>query len=386
MQIRIPSHRPCIGPAELEAVREVLESRWLGRGRLTKEFEDRLADYLGVRHVIAVNSGTAALHLALDALELKTGEEVIVPSLTFVSSVQAILAAGGRPVFCEVNPDSLNMEPGDAAACLSERTRAILAVHYGGRLCDMEGLRRLAAGRGIRLVEDAAHAFGSAVAGARAGSLGDIGCFSFDPIKNITCGGGGAVVTNDGELAERIRARHNVGLETDSWSRLTGERPWFYRVVEPGYRYYMSNLNAAIGLVQLERMEEFRARKRAIVRRYDEAFSATEGLTVVRHDLEDVFPFNYVVRVDGGRRDALMRHLKERGIGTTIQFIPNHMQPVFASFARPLPVTEQLYEEILTLPLYVEMSDADVEEVIGEVQAFLASPAAARGVMKTGGA
>lgn len=379
MQIRIPSHRPCLGPAELEAVRQVLESRWLGRGRLTKEFEDRLGDYLGVRHVIAVNSGTAALHLALDALELEPGEEVIVPSLTFVSSVQAILAAGGRPVFCEVNPDSLNMEAGDAAACLSERTRAILAVHYGGRICDMEGLRRLAAGRGIRLVEDAAHAFGSGVAGARAGTLGDIGCFSFDPIKNITCGGGGAVVTNNGELAERIRARHNVGLETDSWSRLTGERPWFYRVVEPGYRYYMSNLNAAIGLAQLDRMEEFRARKRAIVRRYEEAFSATEGLTVVRHDLKDVFPFNYVVRVDGGRRDALMRHLRERGIGTTIQFIPNHMQPVFAPFARPLPVTERLYEEILTLPLYVEMTDADVEEVIGEVQAFLASPAAARG-------
>lgn len=377
MQIRIPSHRPCLGPAELEAVRGVLDSRWLGRGRLTKEFEDRLAAYLGARHVIAVNSGTAALHLALDAIGLEAGDEVIVPSLTFVSSVQAILAAGGRPVFCEVNPATLNMEPGDAAACLGERTRAILAVHYGGRICDIQGLRRLAAGRRIRLIEDAAHAFGSGAAGARAGTLGDLGCFSFDPIKNITCGGGGAVATNDTKLAERIRARHNVGLETDSWSRLTGERPWFYRVVEPGFRYYMSNLNAAIGLVQLGRMEEFRARKRAIVRRYEEAFAATEGLAVIRHDLEDVFPFNYVVRVLDGRRDALMRHLKERGIGTTIQFIPNHLQPAFASFARPLPVTEQLYEEILTLPLYVEMTDADVEEVIGEIQAFLASPVAA---------
>lgn len=377
MQIRIPSHRPCLGPAELDGVRQVLESRWLGRGRLTKEFEDRLAAYLGARYVIAVNSGTAALHLALDALELEAGDEVIVPSLTFVSSVQAILAAGGRPVFCEVNPATLNLDPGDAAACWSGRTRAILAVHYGGRICDMEGLRRLAAARGIRLVEDAAHAFGSGAPGARAGTLGDIGCFSFDPIKNITCGGGGAVVTNHVDLAERIRARHNVGLETDSWSRLTGERPWFYRVVEPGYRYYLSNLNAAIGLVQLGRMEEFRARKQAVVRRYDEAFSAIEGLAVIRHDLEDVFPFNYVVRVLGGRRDALMRHLKERGIGTTIQFIPNHLQPVFAPFARPLPVTERLYEEILTLPLYVEMTDADVEEVIGEVKAFLAAPMAA---------
>lgn len=371
MQVRIPSHRPYLGPEELEAVRQVLDSRWLGRGRLTKEFEDRLAEYLGVRHVVAVNSGTAALHMALDALDLEPGDEVIVPSLTFVSSVQAIVAAGGRPVFCEVRPESLNLDVGHAAGLIGERTRAILPVHYGGRLCDMEGLRRLVAGRDIRLIEDAAHAFGSGAPGARAGTLGDIGCFSFDPIKNITCGGGGAVATNDDRLGALIRARHNVGLETDSWSRLTGERPWFYRVVEPGYRYYMSNLNAAIGLVQLRRMEDFRARKRQIVRRYDEAFSSIDGLAVIPHEADEVFPFNYVLRVLDGRRDALMVYLKERGIGTTIQFIPNHLQPVFAEFAVPLPVTERLYQEIVTLPLYYEMTDADVETVIGEVTAFL---------------
>jgi perosamine synthetase len=179
------------------------------------------------------------------------------------------------------------------------------------------------------------------------------------------------VATNDDRFGALIRARHNVGLETDSWSRLTGERPWFYRVVEPGYRYYMSNLNAAIGLAQLRRMDEFRERKRAIVRRYDEAFSAADGLAVIPHGADDVFPFNYVVRVLDGRRDALMAYLKERGIGTTIQFIPNHLQPVFAEFAAPLPVTEQLYQEIVTLPLYCEMTDADVETVIAEVTAFL---------------
>lgn len=362
-----------MGPEELEAVRQVLDSRWLGRGRLTKEFEDRLAEYLNVKYVIAVNSGTAALHMALDALDLKPGDEVIVPSLTFVSSVQAILAAGGRPVFCEVRPESLNIDVEHVAELITERTRAILPVHYGGRVCDMEGLRRLVHGRNIRLVEDAAHAFGSGPAGARAGTLGDLGCFSFDPIKNITCGGGGAVATNDDHLGTVIRARHNVGLETDSWSRLTGERPWFYRVVEPGYRYYMSNLNAAIGLVQLRRMNAFRERKRAIVRRYDEAFFSLDGVVVIPHDADTVFPFNYVIRVLDGRRDALMVHLKERGIGTTIQFIPNHLQPVFAEFAAPLPVTEQLYQEIVTLPLYYEMTDADVETVIAEVTAFLRS-------------
>jgi dTDP-4-amino-4,6-dideoxygalactose transaminase len=361
----------------MEAVRQVLESRWLGRGKLTKEFEDRIAERLGVKHVVAVNSGTAALHMALDALGLEPGDEVIVPSLTFVSSVQAILAAGGRPVFCEVSPETLNIDVDHAASCVTERTRAILPVHFGGRVCDMEGLRRLTEGRGIRLVEDAAHAFGSGFPGEWAGALGDLGCFSFDPIKNITCGGGGAVATNDDNLGALIRKRHNVGLDTDSWSRLTGERPWFYKVVEPGYRYYMGNLNAAIGLAQLRRMDQFRERKRVIVRRYDEVFSSLDGLAVIRHDLEGVFPFNYVVRVLGGQRDSLMIHLKECGIGTTIQFIPNHRQPVFAEFASPLPVTEWLYEEIVTLPLYYEMTDADVDTVIDEVAAFLRNPAAA---------
>ncbi|MCW5978761.1 MAG: DegT/DnrJ/EryC1/StrS family aminotransferase [Bryobacteraceae bacterium] len=376
MQIRIPAHRPYFGAEESRAIQAVLDSRWLGRGRITKEFEDRICEYLGVKHAIAVNSGTAALHMAVGALDVSPDDEVIVPSLTFVSSVQAILAAGARPVFCEVRKQDLNIDVADVAGRITPRTRAIMPVHFGGRVCDMEGLYRLTAGRGIRIVEDAAHAFGSSYGDRWAGALGDLGCFSFDPIKNITCGGGGAVVTDDDELSERVRVRHNVGLNTDSWSRLTGERPWYYTISEHGYRYYLGNLNAAIGLEQMKRLEDFRIRKLAIARRYDDAVAQTEGLAVIPHCLEGVFPFNYVTRVLGGRRDGLMAWLKERGIGSTIQFIPNHLQPAFSASRCSLPVTEELYREIVTLPLYYEMTDGDVEEVVREVRAFLASRSA----------
>lgn len=369
-EIRIPAHRPCLGPEELRAVERVFESRWLGSGAVTKEFERSLGQFLGVNHVIAVNTGTAALHMALAGLGIGPGDEVIVPSMTFISSVQAILAVGARPVFCEVKSATLTIDTDDAARCLSNRTRAIMPVHYGGRICDMEALRALSGDRSISLVEDAAHAFGSSHSGRAAGSLGNIGCFSFDPIKNITCGGGGAVVTNDDSVAARIRAACNVGVDRDSWSRLDTDRPWFYQVAAPGFRYQLSDINASIGAAQLRRLDEFRERKRSIVQTYERAFRDIPGLEMVAVGDEGVFPFNCVVRVRDGRRDLLMKALKQKGIGTAVQFIPCHLQPVCADFREELPITEQLYGEIMTLPLYFEMTDRDLEEVTGAVREF----------------
>jgi perosamine synthetase len=366
----IPTHRPCLGPGELDAVERVLDSRWLGMGQVTKAFEERLCEFLGAKHVIAVNSGTAALHVALAALDLAPGDEVIVPSLTFISSAQAILAVGARPVFCEVNPDTLNIDVSDAMARTTARTRAIMPVHYGGQVCDMDVLLPLARERKLWVVEDAAHAFGSSYKGRRVGTLGDVTCFSFDPVKNITCGGGGAVATDNDSLARRMLPRRNVGIDADSWSRLRSERNWYYEVVAPGYRYHLADLNAAIGLEQLRRAEEFKARKRAIMRRYDEAFGDVSGLTLIVHDRAETFPFSYVIRVLDGRREALMRHLRGGGIGSSVEFIPNHLQPLFAESSGRLPRTEQLYKEILTLPFYVEMTDADVEGVITAVRDF----------------
>lgn len=367
----IPVQRPYLGQEELQAVGRVFDTRWLGLGSTTKEFEDRLRDMLGVKHVIAVNTGTSALHIALDALGLQPGDEVIVPSLTFVASVQAILAVGARPVFCEVHTHTLNMDMADAFRRVTPRTRAIMPVHYGGLACEMDELLAWAREGRIRVVEDAAHAFGSTYRGRKVGALGDVTCFSFDPIKNITCGEGGAVVTDDDQVAGRIIPKRILGIDNDTWSRYRNERSWFYEVVTPGYRYHMGNINAAIGLEQLKRLDTFKIRKRDIVERYDKAFEGRGGLALIRHDLDEMFPFFYIIRVLNGRREAMAKYLKDRGIGTGVHYIPNHIQPLFAEFGTGLPVTEQLYEEILTLPLYYEMTDADAEKVISAVCSFL---------------
>ena len=366
----IPIQRPFLGREELDAVRGVFDSRWLGMGSVTKQFEDRLRDYLGAAAVVAVNTGSSALLLALEALKLSPGDEVIVPSLTFVASVQAIVSAGGVPVFCDVQADTLNMDPADALARITPRTRAIMPVHYGGLPCDMEALLPAARSRGLRVVEDAAHAFGSSYRGRRIGSFGDITCFSFDPIKNITCGEGGALATGDRSIVESASRRRLLGIDNDTWSRYRNERNWFYEVVTGGHRYHLSNINAAIGLAQLERVDDFRARKQAIVGRYDEALQDQRGLSLLQRHPTETFPFFYVVRVLDGCRDAMMAHLKSQGVGTGVHYIPNHLQPAFSPFRTPLPVTERVYEEIITLPLFYEMDEDQVGQVIDGVRGF----------------
>jgi perosamine synthetase len=369
----ISVQRPNLGPEELEAVGKVFDTRWLGLGATVKQFEDKIREYTGAKHVIAVNTGTAALHIALAALELQPGDEVVVPSLTFVASVQAILSAGGTPVFCEIEPDTLNMDMDDAFARVTERTKVIMPIHYGGFVCDMDKLMAFARPRGITVVEDAAHAYGSSYNGRKVGVLGDVTCFSFDPIKNITCGEGGAVTTDVDAIAAKIIPKRILGIDNDTWSRYRNERNWFYEVSTPGFRYHMANINAAIGLAQHEKMDRFRARKVAIVERYARELAGIAGLTLLKTPLEETFPFFYIVRVEGGRRDDLMKILKERGIGTGVHYIPNHIQPLFAASKVSLPVTEAVFEEMLTIPLHCELSDDDVTKVIAEIRSFFAA-------------
>lgn len=367
----IPAHRPCLGQAESLAVAAVFESRWLGSGATTRAFEDALREQLCTRHVLAVSSGTAALHLALDALELPPGSQVLVPSLTFVATIQAVVAAGLRPVFCEVDAATLSIDVADARRRVTPEARAILPVHFGGASCDMPGLTALAREHGLRVVEDAAHAFGSRDGTRMVGTCGDAGCFSFDPIKNITCGEGGAVATDSDLLARRIGARRNLGMASDAWSREAHAGAGAYEVRTHGYRYHLSNVNAAVGLAQLARAPSFRARKQAIVARYDEAFRGLDGLVPLTRPSPHVFPFTYVVRVPDGRRDGLRAHLRACGIGSLVEYVPNHLQPAFARFRAALPATERLYGEIVSLPLYVELADRDQDRVIAEVTRYL---------------
>jgi perosamine synthetase len=333
------------------------------------EFERALNQMLG-RHVVAVSSGTAALHLALNALGIGPGDEVVLPSLTFCATAQAVTATGATPVFCEIEPETLNLDVTDVASRLSERTKAIIPVHSCGNVCKMDALDEMAKRHGLRLVEDAAHAFGSSYRGHPVGGFGDVTCFSFDPIKNITCGEGGAVVTNDAVLAALLRRQRLLGMHRDSWQRSSDHRPWWYEVDVQGYRYHMSNINAAIGLAQLARFPRFRERRRELVRRYNESFRGIAGLDLLRWQLEDCCPFSYIVRVRSGKRDELFQFLASRGIEAGVNYVPNHLQPYFARYACPLPATEKTYDEIINLPMYSEMTADDFLCVTTAVHEF----------------
>jgi dTDP-4-amino-4,6-dideoxygalactose transaminase len=361
--------RPTLGAEELKAVEEVFATGWLGLGDRTKAFEQAVAGFLGAKHVLGVNTGTSALHLALAAAGVGPGDEVIIPSITFVASPQAAVMAGAKPVFCEVEEDTLTVSVADVERRLTPRTRAVMPVHFAGQPCDMDALLDLAKRKNLVVVEDAAHAFGSLHKGRMVGSFGHMTCFSFDPIKVLTCGEGGAVATDNAEWAGKIEKARLLGIEGDSWARYQNRRKWFYDVPSAGYRYHLGNVNAAVGLAQLKKLDGFIRRRREVVKAYDAAFAALPGLKRLRHDLDAISPFTYVVRVLDGRRDELMGFLKEKGVDTGVHYIPNHLHSFFKG-APPLPVSERLFGEIVTLPLFSHMTDAEAAQVTGAVKAF----------------
>jgi len=364
----LPTSRPSLGKEELAGVERVFKSRWLGMGAFVEKFENALKEYLGSKNVVAVNTGTSALHIALDSIGIEQGDDVILPSLTFIASVQAVLACGARPIFCDVYPETLTISIEDVQRRLTRRTKAVMPVHFGGIPCAMHELLRLGRKKGIMVVEDAAHAIGSSYKGMKIGSFGDITCFSFDPIKTVTCGEGGAVATPYDDVAKAIRKKRILGIDREAWRR-RGRRAWFYEVDTQGYRYHMSNISAAIGLVQLKKVNEFIRRKRQICKAYDSAFKKIDGIALIKRDYRECAPFFYVIRVKKGR-DSLITYLKQQGILAQVHYIPNHIQPLFKGARKRLPCTEMLFKEILTLPMFYEMTDSDVERVIKSVRQF----------------
>lgn len=366
----------CMGAEELAAMQPVMEYGYFGLGTQVLQFEEALQRYLGAPHVLAVNTGTAALHIALDALGVGPGDEVITPSLTFVACFQAIAATGATPVPCDVDPDTLSLDVADMERRITPRTRVLMPVDYAGSPCAIDAVLAVAERRGLRVVEDAAHAFGSTSRGRKIGSFGDVTCFSFDSIKNITCGEGGAVVVRDPALADLIRTKRNLGSDRKpiAGSDL-GNRRWQYQVTTRGFRYHMGNLNAAAGLAQLAKADRFIARRREICRRYDDAFRQIPGVRPLRIDYDETAPHIYVLRVLGGRRDVLSDALRGAGVETSLNYVPNHLQPYFRSDGRSLAETERAFAEMITLPLHCGLSDADVQTVIDGVRASCDTPA-----------
>lgn len=354
-----------VGHREKEALARVIDESYLGMGRFVQDFEERLKDYLSARHVICVSSGTAALHLAVMGCSLEPGDEVLVQSLTFLATFQAISGAQAVPVACEVVPETCTINLEEARKKLTSRTRAIMPVHYASRPGNLDGIYGFAERYGLRVIEDAAHAFGSLYRGRKIGSGGDVVCFSFDGIKNITSGEGGAVVTNDDAVAQFVRDGRLLGVHQDTEKRYRGERSWEFDVTHQGYRYHMSNLCAAVGLAQLDRFEKlFKPRRQLLARRYHAALKNVAGLILFPDDYDAIVPHIFPVRVLQGKRDALRKHLLDNAIECGVHYYPNHLLTYYGARRGELPITEALYEELLSLPLHPELSEDQQDLVI----------------------
>ena len=378
MADRIRLFRPYFGEEEFAALRDTLASEWVGRGPRSIQFEERFAEYIGVDHAVALNSATASLHLGLVCAEVE-GQEVLTSSLTWVSSSEAILLAGGRPVFCDIEPDTLNISVEDVARKITPTTRAIVVVHYGGHACDMDPILKLAQDHGLTVIEDAAHGCGGLYKGRRLGSMGDIGCFSFQATKNMTTGDGGMLVTNDQGLAERVRKLRWCGITKPTWERFRPgqvKRSWMYEVAEVGYKYEMNDLAAALGLAQLDRLETSNARRRELMDRYRQALAEVEGMGLLTNrEYATSACYNAVVQVE--ERDALYAYLDEQGIDSNVHFYPNHLLQIFRPYTTRLPVAEEVWQRILSVPLYPGLTDAQQDRVIDCLRAFAARGAGA---------
>ena len=367
---KIYPSKPSVGIEEINMIQDVFESNWLGMGSSVNEFESEIEKYIGNGIVIAVNSGTSALHLALESLGIGRGDEVIVPSLTFCASVQVITALGATPVFCDVKSSDLCIDINDVKLKITSRTKVIVPVHYCGIVSDMDLLLEIKHKHGIRIIEDAAHAFGSSYKGKQVGSFGDICCFSFDPIKNITCGEGGAIIVHDENHANLIRKKRMLGIDKDGWLRhTTNTTQKDYDVVMQGYRYHMSDINAAIGIAQLAKIDSFRKKKSNLVQLYNMRLSKIKQITILEWNLPETFPFAYVIKVVTNYRNSLVKYLFDRNIQTGLNYIPNHLQSFFKTEIK-LPATEKAFNEIITLPLYYDLSNDEVDYIINCIKDY----------------
>ena len=377
----LPVAIPWIGEREQQLVRETLESGWITTGPRAHELGRRVADLAGARHGIAVNSATGALHLALAALGVKAGDEVITSAYTFVACVNVIEHVGAKPVLVDVEPDTLCMDPRALERAITPRTRAILPVDYAGHPCDLDAILGLAKARNIPVIEDAAHALGAAHRGRPIGSESTVTAFSFYATKNLTTGEGGAAVTNDDALAERIALLSLHGMNRDAWKRYTATGSWYYEVTEPGFKYNLSDVLAAIGVGQLERFPEFQRRRAEIAARYDAGLAAfpeirrpgtREAMTHAWH----LYPIGLELERLTIDRARFIEELRAEGIGTSVHFIPIHVHPHFARTLAyrqgDFPVAEDAYRRAVTLPLFPRMSDADADDVIAAVRKIVA--------------
>jgi len=373
----LPFAAPLVGDDEVAGVVECLRSGWLTSGLKVKEFEKEFAAFVGSRHALAVNSCTAALHLALEAVGVRQGDEVITSPMTFTATAAVMEHLGARPILVDVDPSSLNIDPAQIESRITPRTRAIVPVHFAGQACEMDAILEIARRHGLPVVEDAAHAIPTRYHGRLIGTLGDITCFSFYATKNLTTGEGGMITTERDEYAERMRLMTLHGMSRDAWKRYTQDGSWRYEILAPGYKYNLTDVAAAIGIPQLRRCTDFLERRAAIARAYTRAFEDLDAIQTpwVRDEAEHGWHL-YVIQINPEAlridRDVFVKKLLERKIGVSVHFIPLHIHPYYRDRygfkPEDYPNAFGAFQRIISLPIYAKMTDADVEDVIEAVR------------------
>lgn len=374
----IPLAKPSIGRQEVAGVERVLKSGWLISGPYVEEFERKVARFIGTRHAVAVNSGTAALHTALAACGIRPGDEVLVPSFTFIASANSVLHQGAHPVLVDVDPHTYNIDPAAAEGKITEKTKAIMVVHQFGQPAYMKPLLEICEERRLVLVEDAACAFGAKYDGRRVGGIGDAGCFSFHPRKIITTGEGGMITTNDDEVAKKARQIRSQGMKVETWRREKSKDINLPKFSLLGYNYRMPDVAAAIGLAQLVRVKSFIDRRRKIAKLYDEGLKDIDEISGPKV-IDGAFHAyqSYVVRVEMGDRDRVITELRRRGIASQVGTQAIHLEPLYQAElgykAGDLPGSEEALRKSLSLPIFYDLTDRNVRKVVNAVRETVSS-------------
>jgi len=373
----IPFHRPSLGQEESDAIQRVLESQWLTTGPAAQRFEREFAEYVGCKHALAVNSATAALQLALDAIGIHEGDEVLVPSYTFTATAEVATYFGARPVLCDSLPGAFNLDPADMEKRITSRTRAIIPVHIAGEACDMDAIHNIAERYQLHVIEDAAHALPASYRGRRIGTTSDLTAFSFYATKTITTGEGGMLVTDRDDYARRISMMRLHGISGDAWKRYSKEGSWYYEVEDAGYKLNLCDLLAALGSAQLAKCDRFAEQRRRMAARYREAFSGFDELEnpPLGEDPAGHAWHLYILRIRPELldldRNQFMQELKKRNIGSSVHFIPLHLHPFYQrayGYRRgQLPNAEAAYSRCFSLPIFPGMTSAEQERVISSV-------------------
>lgn len=376
----IPFHKPCITKDEITEVVDTIKSGWWTTGPKAKKFEEAFNSFIGSKYSVAVSSWTAAAHLALEAIGIQKGDEVIVPAITFTATAEIICYFGAKPVIVDVDLDSFNMNPALVKRAVTKKTKAIIPVHYGGQPCDLDEINYIAKTNNLKVIEDAAHALPAEYKGKKIGTISDITCFSFYATKTLATGEGGMLCTNDEAVAKRASIMRLHGINSDAWKRYTSEGTWYYEVVAPGFKYNFTDIQAALGLAQLKKIKKLWYMRKQIKKLYDDAFSGNELIELYqtkkdRKSAYHLYPILLNLEKLTINRAQFIEKLKNAGIGSSVHFIPLYRHPfyrkTFNLISKNFPISEKIYPRIVTLPIWPGMNSSEIGRVIEVVSQTL---------------